>query len=118
MDAAPVERPLVVAQPGDLPPAVGEPAEVVVRGLDLPPYPMDPIPPSCCKLSENMVIRYEYRPGLTLGGTSLAFNSEGFRDREHSIEKPEGTFRVIAIGDSAPVSTSAHTVPLPSSSFA
>lgn len=28
------------------------------------------------------------------------FNSEGWRDREHSIEKPDGAFRVLVLGDS------------------
>lgn len=75
-------------------------AEVIVRVLDLPPYPMDPIPPSCCQLSENEAIGYEYRPDHALAHTGFTFNSEGFRDRAHAIEKPEETLRVIAIGDS------------------
>jgi len=33
-------------------------------------------------------------------GISVSFNSEGMRDREHSVAKSEGTFRVLLLGDS------------------
>ena len=32
--------------------------------------------------------------------TELRFNSEGMRDVEHSIDKPQGTYRIAVIGDS------------------
>lgn len=34
------------------------------------------------------------------GGAHVAINREGFRDREHSPRKPEGTFRLAVLGDS------------------
>lgn len=34
------------------------------------------------------------------GAASIAINSFGFRDREHSIEKPPGVIRVAVLGDS------------------
>jgi hypothetical protein len=33
-------------------------------------------------------------------GLSVSFNSAGMRDREHSLTKPEGVFRVLVLGDS------------------
>src|SRR4051812_26091528 len=34
------------------------------------------------------------------GESYVVINSDGLRDREHSIEKPPGTFRIAIIGDS------------------
>lgn len=34
------------------------------------------------------------------GTISVAYNSKGWRDLEHSIEKPEGVFRILVLGDS------------------
>ena len=33
-------------------------------------------------------------------GLSVSFNSTGMRDREHSVEKTEGVFRLLVLGDS------------------
>jgi hypothetical protein len=45
---------------------------------------------------------YTYlNPGDSLhAGVRVRLNSRGFRDREHSIEKPPGVFRIVAIGSS------------------
>lgn len=43
-------------------------------------------------------------PGITRRlprfGTEVSFNSAGLRDREHSLKKPDGTFRILVLGDS------------------
>jgi hypothetical protein len=36
------------------------------------------------------------------GRAYVAINSAGFRDREHTLAKPEGTFRIAVLGDSYP----------------
>jgi hypothetical protein len=33
-------------------------------------------------------------------GQTVAFNSVGMRDREHSVQKPSGVFRILVLGDS------------------
>jgi len=41
------------------------------------------------------------RPGSSVeAGVPYRINALGFRDRERSIDKPTGTFRIVAIGDS------------------
>src|SRR5262245_37239524 len=55
----------------------------------------------------NPLISYDPVPNYEYHGTSLYFfefrgksNSLGFRDREHSLEKPPGVYRIVVIGDS------------------
>ena len=46
---------------------------------------------------------YRYRPGSRIDyekGPISYINSFGFRDQEHSLAKPERTFRILGIGDS------------------
>lgn len=52
--------------------------------------------------SGNQVMRYELTPNSEgyAWHAEVKINSYGFRDREYDIEKPDGTYRIIAIGDS------------------
>lgn len=59
------------------------------------------------RLSNNPKIGYEPVPGLAYDGKSLHFydyrgaaNSLGYRDYEHSVNKPSGRYRIAVIGDS------------------
>lgn len=47
-------------------------------------------------------VRHEYIPGVrtTADGVEVAINALGFRDREFPPEKPDGTCRIVALGDS------------------
>jgi lysophospholipase L1-like esterase len=81
--------------------------EVVVRVLDTPPRPMAALPLPYYQLSDNPVRRFEYIPGFksdedSFGSSHAGFeiNSAGFRDHEYEPEKPEDTYRILALGDS------------------
>jgi len=54
--------------------------------------------------SKNRTLRYELKPNAKAGLVSI--NSDGFRDREYPLEKPEGAFRIIVLGDSETLSVS------------
>ena len=49
--------------------------------------------------SDNPVLGYELRPGAP-DGRRFRISSAGLRDREYSLQKPDATFRIAAIGDS------------------
>jgi lysophospholipase L1-like esterase len=54
------------------------------------------------RLSDNPVLVWELVPGGQDG--LLRISSAGLRDREFSLTKPDGVFRIVAIGDSVTVS--------------
>ena len=81
--------------------------ETAVRVFDIPPRPLAPLPIRTYQLSENRVIRYEFRPNYSPSDKPFdrshkgyAINSAGFRDDEFDEAKQEGTIRIIALGDS------------------
>ena len=62
------------------------------------------------RLSPNPKIGYEPVPNYDYEGTTDSFydyvgksNRLGFRDRDHDVEKPEGIFRILLLGDSVSV---------------
>ncbi|MFH1655711.1 MAG: hypothetical protein ABH954_03780 [Candidatus Omnitrophota bacterium] len=52
--------------------------------------------------SKNRILRYELKPNAKIKERhhEVIVNSDGFRDKEYPLEKPEGTFRIVVIGDS------------------
>ena len=80
-------------------------AEIVVRLSGLAPE-IFAVQKGRFRISENPLIGYELVPHFESdrAGSMLDFrgkaNSLGFRDREHAVEKPEGIFRMLVIGDS------------------
>ena len=48
----------------------------------------------CTEASPDRRLLYRYTPG------QCGANSQGYRDVEHAVEKPEGVFRIVLIGDS------------------
>jgi hypothetical protein len=48
--------------------------------------------------SGDKLVKHRGSPHAKVGGSRL--NSRGFLDVESDIEKPEGTYRIIALGDS------------------
>lgn len=79
--------------------------EMLVRGLGLSPE-VYTAQAGRFRLSKNPLIGYELVPHFEsdVGGPMLDFrgkaNSLGFRDREHPVEKPQGVYRVLVLGDS------------------
>lgn len=58
---------------------------------------------------ENSILLYELIPGyeglfdgmeVCIPPSTIKINSVGFRDHDYSIEKPEGVFRIVVLGDS------------------
>lgn len=81
--------------------------EVLVRVLGVLPIPLTPLPIPTYRLSQNPLLRYEFRPNYRSDDATCEWehkgfvtNADGFRDREHLIEKPPGTFRIAVVGDS------------------
>ena len=81
--------------------------EVIVRILDISPRPLALLPISTYRLSASPILRFEYRPGYR--PTDQPFDSDhkgfeinhvGFRDYEYPEQKPEGTYRIVVLGDS------------------
>ncbi|MCX6709387.1 MAG: SGNH/GDSL hydrolase family protein [Candidatus Woesearchaeota archaeon] len=61
------------------------------------------------KISENRKLVFEFVPNyesvyygdaIKINGTQININGDGFRDRNFSVEKPNGIYRIIALGDS------------------
>jgi lysophospholipase L1-like esterase len=82
-------------------------AEVAVRVLDVPPRPLPPLDLASYRISDDPVLRYEYRPNLRADEKpydalhqGFTTNSLGFRDVEYPVAKPPGTRRILALGDS------------------
>lgn len=82
-------------------------AEVLVRAIDLPPKPLEPLYVPSYQLSDDPRLGYEYRPsyrgeggGFDPAHRAIHTNAHGFRDREFELAKPAGTLRILALGDS------------------
>lgn len=73
-------------------------AEAVVRVLDIKPA-LSVVAYKSVRRSENMKLGYELAPG-SADGRRLRISSAGLRDREFSESRPDGTFRIAAVGDS------------------
>ncbi len=54
------------------------------------------------KVSENPEIGHEHTPGTGghFMGVDVVINSHGLRDVEHELDKPDGTIRILMLGDS------------------
>jgi len=54
------------------------------------------------KSSDEPGLGFSLKPGLeaTFKGVPVRINSHGYRDRERTLEKPPGTWRIAALGDS------------------
>jgi GDSL-like Lipase/Acylhydrolase family len=76
--------------------------EVIVRVFDLGPD-INPVYAENFCLSENSVLGYELLSGSK--GRRSSINVDGMRDREYSVAKPDGVFRIACIGDSVTYSS-------------
>jgi lysophospholipase L1-like esterase len=61
---------------------------------------------------DDAVVDWRYQPNskVLIGKVTLQYNSQGFRDKEHSASKPAGTRRILVLGDSV---TMGHGVEWP-----
>lgn len=50
--------------------------------------------------SSNVKLVYELNPGHPIGRLKASISSQGLNDREFTIEKPAGVFRIAVVGDS------------------
>lgn len=52
--------------------------------------------------SSNRILRYELKPNISTKYETyeVITNSDGFRGKEYSIDKPKDTYRIVIIGDS------------------
>lgn len=76
--------------------------ELAVRVLDLGPE-FQVIHYENYQRSRDPLLDYELRPGSPdpiEGNAGIVISSQGLRDREFSQEKPAGTIRIAAVGDS------------------
>lgn len=71
--------------------------EVVVRVFNVGPQ-FAPVAKANYRICEEPSLRYELVPGSEYLGTKI--NTAGMRDRERSISKPPGVYRIACIGDS------------------
>ena len=80
-------------------------AELSIRAFGLAPELYE-VRRGRFRISSNPRIGYELVPHFEseVGGPMLDFagraNSLGFRDREHALQKPEGAYRILVLGDS------------------
>jgi len=76
------------------------------KSTDLPLYRInftispsnDPLLP--CELKPNFEQKYDGEIARLPRITTIKINSDGFRDREYLIDKPNNTFRIVVLGDS------------------
>lgn len=79
--------------------------ELVIRALGLAPE-VFPVQAGRYRLSDNPLVGYEPVPHYAARGTGPMqdfperSNSLGFRDRDHDVAKPAGTYRILVLGDS------------------
>ena len=81
--------------------------EFLVRALDVPPRPLDPLPIPSYRLSDDPKIGFEYRPGyrptdepFDQDHRNYSINAAGFRDHDYPLDKAPGVYRIAVLGDS------------------
>ncbi len=58
--------------------------------------------PGLIKESRDPVLGYDLTPNFRgyMKGYPVRINGDGYRDREFSVEKPDGVYRIVVVGDS------------------